>query len=599
MERDQQETGRRDGLENDLRRQEKRRAMLRGELKQAEAVHAAAQATLAAAQAALARARTLLAGAEQACAELRHLTGTVDPKTINGLPVELLDAVFDSLAGEPDPLWPTTEDAKYNRARAMLPYQLAAVCRHWRRVALSSSAIWTYLALPPFSAQKMQMKRILPAHFALLLERSRSLAIDVCLDMTEIGNIASGAGISDFRQEVLTLLIGHARRWRLVKLCLEDPSSVFPQLIGQTPLPVLEEFYLQCGGPELSEIMAVPWLSHAPSLRKLFSPDIQFNFVTGTSNVISASFTVDSSTFNTLHSMPLLESLSLDLRDISDSDSVTDADSVPLVLPALKFLKLRGGPTVIASALSLSFIGPQVSRLNLSGDDLAATPGSLVQDFVLAFPNITDLELHGEGQMHYRDTPDLLVQPFSRLKTLALITWVLPDNFISSMDYWVDAASSRRGLVCPDLESLTISYHPREYYEYRFLELAHFIALRAEVCRARQKQFQVAFESWPPDTRLPSWFRQVLAAALGPTNVRLTTSDGVRYDPVADSDEEEEDAEFTDSDGSSAAAVDSDDRSSSGGPASTGDLIERLVYGPLWDTDSEDSDYYTDGDGDQ
>lgn len=568
MDRQQRRAHRRNGLAEDFRRHDKRRAILHGRFERAKSVHAAAKAAFDAAEDALARASGLYDGAERDCIELRHLMA-LDPDTINGLPVELLDAVFVALVNEPDPLWPNIEDAEYNESRALLPYRLSAVCRHWRRVALANSALWTYVAC--FVRSLEDPRLFLSPHLALQLERSRSLPIDVCLDFHIY--LDHHDPFIPCWEDVLSLVIDHAWRWRRVTIRLTFAPSTFEQLMSPKDTPLLEELRLH-GHSSSSTMIDLSWISQAPSLRKLCMPDIPFNVATATSTVVSATAF---GMFNALHNLPHLESLSLIV------DELPSAAPGPISLPLLKSLTLQGGEEIFQCVLALPIVAPQLKRLHIDRDDFSRGAAPSAQDFVRAFPSITDLEIQGSVSAGNAD-----LALFSRIKRLSLTGHLAP-NYLYTLRGGDDDTPAGRLCVCPELESLTVRDPPRDL-EYILSPLAPFIWERAAACRARNVRFRASFESWPAWPKPPSWFRQLLGAAFGPSNVRLTSSDGTTYDPVGDSDEEEEEAVFTDPDESLTASDDeSEDYDSDGA------VQGMRVNGSDWETDSGDMDY-ADGD---
>jgi len=69
-------------------------------------------------------------------------------------------------------VWPAM---KYDRQVARAPFTLAAVCQHWRKLALTTSTLWTYFGFPPADKMKEQHLRRLE----LLQHRVGSAPIDV------------------------------------------------------------------------------------------------------------------------------------------------------------------------------------------------------------------------------------------------------------------------------------------------------------------------------------------------------------------------------------------------------------------------------------
>ncbi|EJD51342.1 hypothetical protein AURDEDRAFT_159747 [Auricularia subglabra TFB-10046 SS5] len=267
-------------------------------------------------------------------------------------------------------------------------------------------------------------------------------------------------------------------------------------------------------------------VSFAPSLRILCSPDINFR-LSGKSAVVSATFSVYPRIvdmfLNSLGCMPYLSTLTVDLE--LDGESVPPP-AHPIVLSSLKTLRLRGGPYMCTDFLSLSISAPETSRLNLLTDNLHSSPESL-DTFVLAFPNIRYLEIDSKRRNHYfHEVPAF--ELFTRIQTLTLDNWDLPGKFFVWINRSGDVASGR--LLLPGLEALIIRTPLAKSNGFPLQEIAHFARTRAGACRGREKLFRVSLEAWP--SRFPGWFRAALGAVLGPSNVRLTSSDGIIYDAV-------------------------------------------------------------------
>ncbi|KIK81346.1 hypothetical protein PAXRUDRAFT_761602 [Paxillus rubicundulus Ve08.2h10] len=101
------------------------------------------------------------------------------------------------------------------------PFQIIVshVCRHWRSVAFSTPSLWTYIAVPPCARSPYE-------HVSTLLERSKSLPIDIFIDCEprdrdedSVSEDEDEDGPSEADLKLLfALLVPHVHRWRSMEV---------------------------------------------------------------------------------------------------------------------------------------------------------------------------------------------------------------------------------------------------------------------------------------------------------------------------------------------------------------------------------------------
>ncbi|KAL0072494.1 hypothetical protein AAF712_000257 [Marasmius tenuissimus] len=173
---------------------------------------------------------------------------------INRLPPEVLAETFKECCP-----WP----GEYEELKpSEMPTQVALsmVCAHWREVAVSSAALWSYFCVSmSWSMPEAAFPRLLQM-VQMFVSRSKQHPLSIYLSCTS----------ERFCPEIVELLVQNSHRWYDVELELSAQNSrkpVFRKLLGQ--LPSLEKLNLFCSaaGSLSDEFMDV--FSHAPSLRSL------------------------------------------------------------------------------------------------------------------------------------------------------------------------------------------------------------------------------------------------------------------------------------------------------------------------------------------
>ncbi|EJD36627.1 hypothetical protein AURDEDRAFT_174309 [Auricularia subglabra TFB-10046 SS5] len=141
------------------------------------------------------------------------------------LPVELLREVFvhalgtDPAAALDDPRAEWSAILASTAHRAVLPFHLAAVSRRWRRVALDTAELWTWLS---FGSHLHGTLILDHEYLQTMLLRSTYAPVDVFIDV--------GAPLRDAwaaaADTVCSAIMGAAARWRFLCVMLPPSSDV-------------------------------------------------------------------------------------------------------------------------------------------------------------------------------------------------------------------------------------------------------------------------------------------------------------------------------------------------------------------------------------
>ncbi|EIN05440.1 hypothetical protein PUNSTDRAFT_74789, partial [Punctularia strigosozonata HHB-11173 SS5] len=183
---------------------------------------------------------------------------------VQKLPNEILGLVFTSSA-------PAEPHDTSNSLRAAVT--LSHVCRHWRRLALSRSELWSsiYLHLPLSDAQVDRA--------GACLLRSRTRPLNVVMDLADLSDDEDEDphGITQEQMETLCrVLLPHASRWRRIKLVTDDwaPMHLFLRhLISIRSLPLLETVELR----RCNEGLALDGAAFSPDTVSLREPVALFD----------------------------------------------------------------------------------------------------------------------------------------------------------------------------------------------------------------------------------------------------------------------------------------------------------------------------------
>lgn len=134
---------------------------------------------------------------------------------LSRVPPELLTEIFFS----------SVQDVFVNPDCNDTPLNLAATCRQWRAVALSTPNLWAqfHLSVAPEGKTDKQLTNLLP-FLNMWLERSQSVPLSCILSY--IGdNEDSDRGIDTVFYPLIETLVGHSQRWVDVEIYTPDPRS--------------------------------------------------------------------------------------------------------------------------------------------------------------------------------------------------------------------------------------------------------------------------------------------------------------------------------------------------------------------------------------
>ncbi|KAH7884175.1 hypothetical protein F5I97DRAFT_1959733 [Phlebopus sp. FC_14] len=199
---------------------------------------------------------------------VRHLQRS----QMDALPVELLSKIFTSAVHCSHDLYDSITQ----------PITISHVCRHWRHVSLSTTALWTTISLL-FPLSTHQLSRTLA-----WLCRSRNRPLHIHMDFRDPSwnwDEASHHFTWKSMENIMRLLLPHARRWQHVELYTDTWAPIFTFLSYTSHVKsasCLQEIHLaRCnayfavkGEPFRPTAMAlpVPWFSAGlglPNLRKV------------------------------------------------------------------------------------------------------------------------------------------------------------------------------------------------------------------------------------------------------------------------------------------------------------------------------------------
>lgn len=181
--------------------------------------------------------------------------GRESRRGVGRIPADVLRLIFLAAhAATPDGAHPRFQFSQ-NRdlARVALSFNLAAVCRQWRDIAVLTASLWSVIAIPhPARAQSASLADLVDT----LHDRSRHWPLSVFLHWDTIDWDERAVA------PVLAALAHQAARWQLFHLQLRSgvfPHSVYAVLRHSTPL--LEDFCLL-----RAECDELEWDAHRPDV---------------------------------------------------------------------------------------------------------------------------------------------------------------------------------------------------------------------------------------------------------------------------------------------------------------------------------------------
>ncbi|KAF8837748.1 hypothetical protein BDN67DRAFT_877520, partial [Paxillus ammoniavirescens] len=285
------------------------------------------------------------------------------------------------------------------------PFQIVVshVCRRWRSVAFSTPSLWTYIDVSPEARPPYE-------HVSTLLERSKSLPIDIFIDCEpdedSVSKDEDRPSVADVKS-LFALLVPHVRRWRSMHVETSSYEHMYafltavsdPSISPASQLRTLrlyhcdeEEEFSSFANPELSKHFTL-FGGSAPCLRWLALSGVHVDWSQGWLASASASnLTVLELAYHTedvrpswtafatiLRGAPALETLILCLSGpsgdlaqwvIEPNSAHTGGDlNAPIQLLKLTDLELALHSPTYASGLLRKLYIPALKGLTLNFED--------------------------------------------------------------------------------------------------------------------------------------------------------------------------------------------------------------------------------------
>ncbi|KAH7096733.1 hypothetical protein BKA62DRAFT_760421 [Auriculariales sp. MPI-PUGE-AT-0066] len=220
--------------------------------------------------------------------EIRLLSQAVEHQSVllerrrrymNTFPVELLRAILiETVALSPEEIWPVLGDGlTFDRERAKLPFIVAAVSQRWRSLALATSEIWHYLAVP---VPSQEPRAVFILHrVKTVLKRSRY--VDIALHWCD----GADYNVCPYSSRIVAELAKYLFKWRTFQFTMPFRATTQSYMdVFRGPAPYLQRFYILGSNKYVADINDVEFrrqLDRAPprylprslQLREIFSQD--------------------------------------------------------------------------------------------------------------------------------------------------------------------------------------------------------------------------------------------------------------------------------------------------------------------------------------
>ncbi|EJD34602.1 hypothetical protein AURDEDRAFT_176352 [Auricularia subglabra TFB-10046 SS5] len=196
-----------------------------------------------------------------------HLRAQLAALAFQRLPLEVLRLVFLELAQDDDQRSINYSIGPHILVRTKTPFVLAAVSRRWRDLALTTSLLWTYIAVPTTNNARAV------DYVEILLCRSGKCPVDVFLPW----NMSATPKWTNTTTEgrILDLISAHTKRWRRFRLHIPKGAINLGKMVAfRCPTPMLEGSYIVCQ-EEAPGPASTTYLPFAPRIRSIYARNCQ------------------------------------------------------------------------------------------------------------------------------------------------------------------------------------------------------------------------------------------------------------------------------------------------------------------------------------
>ncbi|KZW02677.1 hypothetical protein EXIGLDRAFT_744510 [Exidia glandulosa HHB12029] len=177
------------------------------------------------------------------------------------LPAEVLSNCFEQFCWEGNPFQANLgPEVQPDMRIANAPFTVAAVCKRWRTLALATSSLWCYMALPEPPEEETPAATAYTAYVLTIIERSKTFPLSIVIDWTALEDMED-------RHDCTTILdaIGsQAHRWVRFQMNI-NISSAGPDMdwmnMFRSPTPKLRT--MNCYARGQGEL-AVDWRNPYP-----------------------------------------------------------------------------------------------------------------------------------------------------------------------------------------------------------------------------------------------------------------------------------------------------------------------------------------------
>lgn len=330
--------------------------------------------------------------AESRAASLRVFLSTIAD--------DVLACVFTHITELPDEHWKEFGSGGFNLERTSAPFNLAAVCSHWRRVAIALPTLWNYISLQSSDTRQATnpQSSIVPlaAHFdriELSLARSKNAGLEILLHW-EYYDLTAHDDERSLVTAVMAALSKHAWRWRRVEIAFPAGCSRDIAEVLKGPTPILTHLSLiGHHNEQWLENAEEGFFPHAPRLRFLDLVRTGMYcapFHAGFPSLVVLKIINDLTCEHLLRILGLaqttLQHLDLDIQ-------FQDNPSSPVALPSLNLLRLDNEIFFVSLSNLPMLNAPRLCSLSLRASAVVPALATLLDHLS---ETITHLTLYGE-----------------------------------------------------------------------------------------------------------------------------------------------------------------------------------------------------------